>query len=309
MKPAKFALINLALIAIVVSSCVEMGKPNVAKSPTAGIVSTQSVEVMPTPTITLAPIPTLPVEDAYIELLALLTNNANCQLPCLWGIVPGQSSPLEAEKILIPFLGISSSAVFKPEGGMLITHYLESDITVDIYVSYLNDMTNAKVSSIALGGSALREIEGGGESVFDAEIFGERTSYYTLPNILATYGRPEVVRLATQAKDSPRDDAGGGFHILLLYPELGIAVTYTTQMKMAGTNVQGCPRNAHFDFHLYPASNRDAFLLALNNTYAGLIKENLEEVTTMSIDEFYQTFRAPTDKCIETPASLWPIPD
>jgi len=35
----------------------------------------------------------------------------------------------------------------------------------------------------------------------------------------------------------------------------------------------------------------------------------IEEATNMSLEEFYQAFREPTDKCIETSAKLWPTPE
>ena len=36
--------------------------------------------------------------------------------------------------------------------------------------------------------------------------------------------------------------------------------------------------------------------------------EALEEATSMSVEQFYEIFRNPTDKCIETPTNLWPTP-
>jgi len=35
----------------------------------------------------------------------------------------------------------------------------------------------------------------------------------------------------------------------------------------------------------------------------------IEKATSMTLKQFYDTFRQPTDKCIETPAKLWPTPE
>ncbi len=33
----------------------------------------------------------------------------------------------------------------------------------------------------------------------------------------------------------------------------------------------------------------------------------IEEVTSISLDDFYQAYRQPTEICLQTPANLWPI--
>jgi hypothetical protein len=35
----------------------------------------------------------------------------------------------------------------------------------------------------------------------------------------------------------------------------------------------------------------------------------LEKATTMSLDEFYQTYRQPGNECLMTPAEIWPTPE
>jgi len=63
---------------------------------------------------------------------------------------------------------------------------------------------------------------------------------------------------------------------------------------------------------LYPPGNGDSFFELLEQTDWS-VKMNhykpLEEVTSMSLEEFYRIFREPTNQCIETPANLWPIPE
>ena len=89
-------------------------------------------------------------------------------------------------------------------------------------------------------------------------------------------------------------------------------VNYTTQMHLVGANVRGCPPNAHVEMELYPPGSSDSFFELLKQT-DWAVKMNdykpLEEVTSMSVQEFYDTFREPTNKCIDTPAKLWPTPE
>ena len=104
----------------------------------------------------------------------------------------------------------------------------------------------------------------------------------------------------------------GGFNILLLYPDQGILVNYKTQMQLHGTNVVGCPTNAYVRMELYPPGQPDSFFEGLKRTDWALKMTGykpVEETTSMSLQEFYNTFRTPTDKCIETPANLWPTPE
>ena len=76
--------------------------------------------------------------------------------------------------------------------------------------------------------------------------------------------------------------------------------------------MRGCPPNAHVEMELYVPGQGDSFMEALKQT-DWAVKMNyyrpLEEVTSMSLEEFHEAFSQPTDKCIETPANLWPVPE
>jgi len=148
------------------------------------------------------------------------------------------------------------------------------------------------------------------ESVFDSASFGERIDYYSLPNVLSEQGMPTSVMLSAHGVPVPRGGSGG-FDILLLYPDKGVLINYTTQGNLVGSNMRGCPVSAHVEMELYPPGQSDSFFESLKKT-DWAVKMNyykpLEEVTSMKLEEFYQTFREPTEKCIETPAKLWPTP-
>lgn len=271
----------------------------------------------PTPSPTLTMIPSLPVEDAHKRLLELLSNNGDCQLPCLWGITPGKSIYQEARTILLPLNNISDSThLYSSSPDDISLAYTEGDLMLRTFIAYIY-ADDGIVKRIAFQSRELKKIitpDNGNrlDPVFDSSLFGEHMDFYMLHSILTAHGPPESVMLGTVANIPSRGPAGG-FHILLLYPEQGMLIDYTTQMHKTGSYISGCPANAHVEMDLYPPGNADTFFASLEKTDAWMVKKNwyksLEEATLMSVDEFYETFREPSTTCIETLASLWPIPD
>lgn len=266
----------------------------------------------PAPTLTPTAIPTLPVEVAQAELLKFLSANGGCRLPCLWGITPGKSSFQEAQTILTPLSILSDFTSLFPSPGDISPSYIQGNLVIYTRVAYLYP-ENGIVSSIAFSAEAHKPLaQGGYEDVFDSEFFGEKVSAYTLAHVLTEQGVPSSVMLATFGGPLTRGGTGG-FDILLLYPDQGILVNYKTQMHLIGGNVRGCPLNAYVRMELYPSGQPDSFFEGLKQTdwavKMSLDYKPLEEVTSMSVQEFYNTFRQPTDKCIETPAKLWSTPE
>jgi hypothetical protein len=301
-----------------------------------GCTSTPPVEIpTTTPTITLTPsptftpipsatptlIPTLTVEDARAKLLDLLATNGNCNLPCLWGITPGESTPQEARAILIPLSSISDPMAtgFDSDSGATFFDYYEGNMMFDTAVSF--ETNNSVVSHIFFQAREFLHGEPGDASVikpiYDSETFGERVHPYMLTSILSMQGMPAAVLISTdggfeRGKDVP------GFYILLLYPDQGLLVSYTTYRKLVGGNVQGCPANAWVELELYPAGKGEFFSEFISKSqWANLwpaLPDNpywrpIEKATSMSLEKFYQTFSQPTNKCIETPANLWATPE
>lgn len=269
----------------------------------------------PLPSSTPTSVPTLPVDEAGKRLLDLLANNSDCQLPCLWGITPGKSTYWEAQTILLQLSSISQLTGFRPEGGSVMPVYPEGDLTLNTNAGFLSD--NQIVSHIAFQAEELKKFtfsngEAGFVNVFDSATFGNHIHYYSLQSVLAEQGIPASVMIVAHGVPVPRGGSGG-FDILLLYPNQGILVNYTTQGYLIGSAVRGCPANAHVQMELYPPGDVDSFFALLKKTDWTLVMKNwykpLEDVTSMSVEEFYQTFRQATNKCIETSAKFWPTPE
>jgi hypothetical protein len=267
-----------------------------------------------TPTLTPTIIPTLPVEEARTKLLQLLSDNSSCRLPCLWGITPGMSSYKEAQSIFMPLTSISVLTSFRPEGGAIFPVYANGDLDLYTGVGFNVDTqySNRVVKMIGFIAEAHKPLaQGGYEDIFDSKFFGEKVSAYSLPHVLSEQGIPSSVMIETAGGPLTRGGTGG-FDILLLYPAQGILVNYRTEMHLTGSKVRGCPPNAYVRMELYPPGQPDTFWEGLKQTDWAVKMTGykpLEEITSMSVQEFYDTFREPTDKCIETPANLWPTPE
>lgn len=320
MKKLRIVLgFGLAIIIVFVTSCLPPTEEEMAQSeievshlPTDNIVTpSPTYFLVVSPTIAYSPTtnPTLPVEIAKEKLLYLLSDNADCTLPCIWGIKPGESTYKDAQNILIPFTSISEFSGFMPTGGSVSpVIYFENSLKLALDVGFLSN-SDQIVTHIVFNTYALSE--DGQQYMFDSKTFGEWIEYYSVPHVLSEQGIPESVMIATSGGPLTRGGFGG-FDILLLYPEQGILVNYTTQMYLIGDNVRGCPQNAHVEMELYPPGNSTSFFQLLEKTNWA-VKMNyympLEDVTTLSTEDFYQVFHDLTDKCIETPANLWPIPE
>lgn len=270
-------------------------------------------------TITPTAIPTLSAEQANERLLDLLSNNGGCRLPCLWGIIPGTSTPQEAQNILLPLSGISSNILtpkshFNFDHGSVYPAYVEGDLMLQTEARYQSD--NQIVSRIdfyarqekkfvpSTGGWGLL-------SIFDSTTFGKRVAYYSLAHLLSEQGIPDSVLIGAEGISGSYPQIGG-FKVILLYPEQGIWVRYTMQvLEPTGGKLRGCPENAHIEMELFPSGNASSFSTSVQQTHPEVSEGDkpLDEATAMSLEQFYETFRQPTDKCIETPAKLWPAPD
>lgn len=314
---------GLILITLLVTACGKSTEnattplSETSLSPTNNVTHLPSFTPLPTdtplpaPVITRTMVPTLSAGDSRRRLLNLLANNDGCRLPCLWGISPGESSFEEAQAILTPLSSLSHSVHLNSPGlGDISPRYaVEGDLEIYTRVAFLTNPERNTVYRLAFNAEAHKPLaEGGYEDVFDSKFFGEKVTAYSLPHILSEEGIPSSVMISTYGALLTRGGRGG-FDILLLYPDQGILVNYTTQMHLIGASVRGCPLNAHVEMELYPPGRSDLFFESLKQTDWEVKMRGykpLEEVTSMSVEEFYKTFLESGIDCIETPAMQWP---
>jgi hypothetical protein len=322
MLAKRFNLFTLIMIMGWLSGCKSSEKP---LPPTTTVqATTPAFTTTPTPrsgpTITPTTVSTLPEAQARARLLKLLANNGSCILPCLWGITPGKSTYQEAEVTLLPLAGISQLVDLSPSPGEIEPVYSENDLSLYTRVVYFysDDGIVSRISFQAREEKAIVAPNGekGFAEIYDSKTFGKRAYPYMLSKVLFKHGIPTAVLIQTfDALSSMDHSISGGFDILLLYPDQGLLVHYTTQMQVVGEKVRGCPAYAHVEMELYPTGQGDFFGQFLSQTkWAGIwplpVKKlywrPIEEATSMSLVQFFEAFRQPTDQCIETPAKLWP---
>jgi len=279
----------------------------------------------PTPVFTPTTVPTLPIEDARKRLLDLLANNGDCRLPCLWGITPGKSANQEARNILMPLSSIAIPEItsFEPLngilGGTITSIYVEDGLRLSAragYDVYGDDDIINSVNFRVLEESLDKKDEYGNPiktPIYDSPTFGERVKYYSLLHVLSEQGIPDSVMLyIPRVEGYPIVVGIGILEAVLLYPEQGIWMKYTMSMYNNGYIIKGCPANAHIEIQLYPSGYPESFSSLLEKTDWGRTKggyKPLEEATSMSLEQFYEIFRSPTDQCIETPTNLWSTPE
>jgi hypothetical protein len=326
---------SLFLLVMIVTGCMQSTETSRSTSPIATASTASATEtVQPTltstatdtstPSSTPTVVPTLSVADARQRLLDLLATNGDCRLPCLWGITPGKSSNQEARNILMPLSSISApeTTYFDPAGlrgvllGTISPFYAEDEQRLNIWAAYLYD-EDGVVSSIGFRVQEEKMVTDSygnlyGEPIFDFPHFAKHVEYYSLSHVLSEQGLPSSVFIQAAGLSFSYPVIPGKLDIVLLYPDQGIWVDYTLAGDYVGNVIRGCPANAHIQMELYPPGNPDSFFALLDQTNWGITKSGykpLKEATSMSLDEFYQFFRNPTDKCIETPADLWPTPE
>jgi hypothetical protein len=223
------------------------------------------------------------------------------------GITPGLSTYQEAKNTLIPLSSLSTTPEFNPRFSWISFSYFEGDLLFHFSLFFV---TANIVKNIHFQAYALREYEGGEESIYDSTDFGEQLAFYRLPNVLSQYGKPDSVLIKTYSL-LPGRATWSFFYIVLLYPNQGIFIKYETIVRPVGDNFLGCPNNTFVELNLSSSGDVDAFYEHLPQNLDELADsfKPIDKVTSFTIDKFYETFRVPTDKCILTSSKIWPSGD
>ena len=256
--------------------------------------ATLGTTATPPPT-TVVPFISTPVGDGEREqILWLYETNNNCQLPCWWGIVPGQTEWQVAEDFLNRFDKNIYRASSPPEG-----MYYSVSIPLPLEI-FIEEQTELSV----LAQNNIIEIIDTRVSIGDTPP-GYLTQY-ELSVFLTTYGQPSEVWLSTHSSPFEHDELP--FSVALLYRDQGIVALYSDNGIKQGDMIHGCPQHN-------PATALSLWSPAQNITLEGVISGfavfnrdflPLEESTEINAVTFYEVFKVPDNTtCLETPANLW----
>jgi hypothetical protein len=151
----------------------------------------------------------------------------------------------------------------------------------------------------------------GYDTEFGNSLYLQVFPLYTLSSILSMYGKPAEVLVF--GNRGPVDL----FHLLIFYPDLGIAALFVAPLERSGDQFLGCMWKAYTHLYLWaPELNYQRWSEAVSVTTGGGEAEwlsagymPLEEATSISMEEFYKIFKeSGNTNCLKTPQELWPGP-
>lgn len=255
---------------------------------------------IPTPTLTPAPTLSAEVREAYVE--ELLMTNAGCKLPCWWGIVPGETTWVDAERFLA-HIGVriisnadSSGNVFHETGGF--------DFKPGISTSIDFWEHKGVVESIQIQTDSCLP-----------ENFKAVWTSYSPEQVISTYGQSSRVWVQTFAapNELPYGDTMA-YDLWLFYDELGFVIRYEGQARyepvyrLCPTFEEGGNLGLGLEMYLQsPANPRPLEELVGERMGIPESIHSIEEAAGLSVEDFCALFtRGEGPICLETPRDIWP---
>lgn len=267
--------------------------------PTSTIVVPTFTPTTVTELPTASPIPlstaTLTFEEKSEILAELMRTNGGCELPCWWGIVPGETNLEE--------IGTG----FAERGFRVGATSIGMRGADDFGVFMEFDIEGTIIQSIHVGGDYLTDME---ESSAYSHAFAQGWQPYGLEAVLSAYGAPTQVLIYSPFQADP----GGGpsYHLLVFYENLGIEIEYIgSAEQLDGSRYRACPDLNdiwQIGLFLYQPSQVDNVVervlppesvsfIAESETVYDLI--SWQEATGSSLDYFHETFSTLEDACFE----------
>lgn len=190
------------------------------------LTTTLSSTLLPTVASTWTPAPTLPSDLALETLLALYNDNGGCELPCWWGITPGETSWAEARTKLAP-LGWMS----EPQGKEKTVRY---EFVFDVpemldtleYIGPTLGVREGIVVGISLNSHWIKPD-------FD----------YSLAGLLQAFGLPDEiwVKVVTDTQYEPH------YEMVIFYATRGTLLKASGIIQEQDTHLMICPQEFRLD--------------------------------------------------------------
>lgn len=283
-------MIIIALEIWIIASCSNQNLGTATSTPFHKPISEKS-----TPNLNENPtlLPVMPdVSESQMFVNKLLEDNAGCQLPCWWGITPGETTWDDARQILGEVSSYVSQTVVDEISYTAFAH---------VYPPYPNDPERYMETIYRIDGGVVRYIR-----IYNDDL----TSSYYLSKFLENHGEPTEIWIRTF---SEADMELQPFLIDLFYQDKSMLLEYGTGMPLEED--EGKIKNCHMNdmdspfIHLWSLSEN----LPFQEAKKFLDTENLPEpkplfdATGMDVKTFYEAFKnSDATVCLGTPKDLWP---
>ncbi len=259
-----------------------------------------TITVSTTPT----PIPTLSPSDAELMVTNLLIDNSDCEFPCWWGFIPGETDIISF-KSFVYTLG-DFAGPWHDENGI----YFYIEFPVDEKLIHLRgggyfDEEGKNIEWINVFTEIDREIEGGYETLYGDQLYSEYFMRYSIAHFLSTYGEPSDALVYVS-------DSWWPLSLILYYQELGIFVDFQMPVDELGDRYKACPSEAIAHLWLWSSDKNYPIKEVLEENEYGIPYlgpafgyVTIEEATGIAMKEFVDIFSDPTNtSCIQTPITL-----
>jgi hypothetical protein len=283
---------------------------NTTTPSTTPSIAVSTVTSMASPT---AP-PTLSPEQAQATILEWLENNRGCRFPCIWGLEPEETT-VEMRRNLVASFGqvqgenfvISRRSEDKNPGGIGYAYQSDSSHHLFIHLDFYEEGGRIKYLSLFTD-STKNDIR-----IFDDADYKRLTHYYSLGQILINYGPPSDIYLATWPHDPFAKRDYEPFIIVLIYTELGFRVEYVFKAEKLDDQIIGCPADSVLTITTWQPkadiSLQEIATIGIGyefNKVSYKFFKPIDEVTSMNIDDFYQSYAIEdATECITTPSEIW----
>jgi hypothetical protein len=241
----------------------------------------------------------LPVAQEEEYLINNLASNADCELPCWWGIKPGETTSQSVQKM---FLNLGKS-VSRQEDGRGLQYRTSlfgrySPYPFDYTVEHRWFDKNGIVNLFSVTGSAL--------NWSPPQHFAQDWNRYALPEALARYGVPSKVLVHYWS-------FGWQYNIALFYEDQGFLIAYSGligdgSFDYSEKPLRICPaQNRPTEISIWMAEPKSDTLKRLGFNHGEIDPAesyalSLEEVTDVTVQDFYNTFLNPSaTTCLTVP--------
>lgn len=300
MKKRKINLIAILLI-LVLSGCVRIPTENtqtaieptqttmVAVTPTVEYTQTPSPSATNSPTMTITPTIEKKTREEVDAWLLEKVYEPECDLPCFWGITPGETSWRDVVEEVSPYADeVENGREEKYYHYSFFFYSPPEEITTGILFLGI-DYQLEKILKVNIG------------------LVLENVSSYSLPAVLLKYGPPGEVWITAYSGYAFDDRDPRPSTMYVLYPEMGLLLTYAGPPGEVDYGiVKNCIEWGPSLEIWAPGELPSMEAFDERFAYMWLPYLHVDEALGMDVNAFYEAYQGePGDVCFETPANLW----